>query len=133
MITEVDHRSAVPPYEQIRVSVVELVVRGQLTPGDRLPTVRQLAEDLGIAPGTVQRAYRELEADGVVRSRGRNGTVVSEQQRSRLPTDRRQALRRAASQFIEFAHSIGARPPEIDDALEAARRAPDRGATVRRT
>ena len=122
MNLEVDHRSAVPPYEQIRVRFTELVSRGALAPGDRLPTVRQLAEDLGVAPGTVQRAYRELETEGVVESRGRHGTVVSERQRSRLPRDRRQALRRAASQFIDFAQSIGAQPPEIDEALDAARR-----------
>ncbi len=119
---EVDTRSAVPPYEQIRVRVTELISRGALVPGDRLPTVRQLAVELGVAPGTVQRAYRELELIGVIQSRGRHGTVVSEEQRSRLPRDRRQALRRAASQFIEFAQSIGAQPPEIDEALDAARR-----------
>jgi DNA-binding transcriptional regulator YhcF (GntR family) len=119
---EVDHRSAVPPYEQIRVRVIDLISRGALVPGDRLPTVRRLAEDLGVAPGTVQRAYRELDATGVVQSRGRHGTVVSERQRARLPNDRRQALRRAASQFIEFAQSIGAQPPEIDEALDAARK-----------
>ncbi len=122
MNVEVDPRSPVPPYEQIRVRVNELVSTGALRPGDRLSTVRQLAEDLGVAPGTVQRAYRELETEGVVESRGRHGTVVAERQRSRLPRDRRQALRRAASQFIDFAHSIGAQPPEIDEALDAARR-----------
>jgi GntR family transcriptional regulator len=121
---DVDPRSAVPPYEQIRARVTELISRGTLVPGDRLPTVRQLASDLGVAPGTAQRAYRELELNGVVQSRGRHGTVVSERQRSQLPRDRRQALRRAASQFIEFAQSIGAQPPEIDEALDAARRWP---------
>ncbi len=122
MNLEVDHRSAVPPYEQIRVRVTELVSRGTLAPGDRLPTVRQLASDLALAPGTVQRAYRELELNGVVQTRGRHGTVITEQQRSKLPRDRRQALRRAATQFIDFAQSIGAQPPEIDEALDAARR-----------
>lgn len=73
----VDLRSAVPPYEQIRAQVAGHVAAGALRPGDRLPTVRDLAADLGVAPGTVQRAYRELEATGVVISRRRHGTSVA--------------------------------------------------------
>ncbi|WP_380169660.1 GntR family transcriptional regulator [Jannaschia sp. R86511] len=74
---QVDPRSPVPPYEQVRSQVVAQVDAGQLRPGDRLPPVRRLAGDLGLASGTVARAYRELEAAGVVVTRGRNGTVVA--------------------------------------------------------
>lgn len=77
MILQVDPRSPVPPYEQVRSQVVAQVDAGQLRPGDRLPPVRRLAGDLGLASGTVARAYRELEAAGVVVTRGRNGTVVA--------------------------------------------------------
>jgi DNA-binding transcriptional regulator YhcF (GntR family) len=71
-----DLRSAVPPYEQIRSQVSSLIAIGSLAPGSRLPTVRSLAADLGIAAGTVARAYKELEAAGLIESRRRNGTVV---------------------------------------------------------
>ncbi|MFN8023120.1 MAG: GntR family transcriptional regulator [Acidimicrobiales bacterium] len=118
----VDHRSAVPPFEQLRVQITQQVARGTLSPGDRLPTVRQLAADLGIAPGTVQRTYRELEAQGVVITRGRHGTEVASPKGRRLTSDRRTALRRAARQFFDFADSIGAQQPEVDDALRSARR-----------
>jgi DNA-binding transcriptional MocR family regulator len=74
----VDLTSPVPVYEQIRSQVSALVAVGGLRPGDRLPASRDLARDLGIAVGTVQRAYRELEASGVVTSRRRVGTVVAE-------------------------------------------------------
>ncbi|MGI5187340.1 GntR family transcriptional regulator [Promicromonospora sp. CA-289599] len=74
----VDLTSPVPVYEQIRSQVAALVAVGGLAPGDRLPASRDLARDLGIAVGTVQRAYRELEASGVVTSRRRVGTVVAE-------------------------------------------------------
>ena len=77
-VLSVDHDSSVPPYEQVRSQVVALVGGGGLRPGDRLPAVRALAQELGLAPGTVARAYRELEAAGVVVTRGRNGTVVAE-------------------------------------------------------
>ena len=74
---EVDPGSAVPPYEQLREQVTALVLAGALNAGDRLPAIRQLANDLGLAGGTVARAYRELEADGVVTTRGRHGTTVA--------------------------------------------------------
>nr|NLD40446.1 GntR family transcriptional regulator [Actinomycetales bacterium] len=74
----VDLSSGVPPYEQIRGQVAGLIATGSLHPGDRLPTVRDLATDLGVAVGTATRAYRELESAGLVVSRRRVGTVVAE-------------------------------------------------------
>lgn len=66
----------VPPYEQIRRQLGSLITVGALVPGSRLPTVRSLAADLGIAAGTVARAYKELEQSGLIESRRRNGTIV---------------------------------------------------------
>lgn len=77
MMLTVDPRSAVPPFEQMRVQMLALVSSGDLAPGTRLPTVRRLAEDLGIAPNTVARTYRELEGDGIIETRGRHGSFVS--------------------------------------------------------
>lgn len=76
MLIEIDHSSPVPPYEQLRIVITAMVLRSVLDAGAKLPSIRQLAGDLGLAPGTVARAYRELEADGVVCSRGARGTVV---------------------------------------------------------
>jgi len=78
MIT-IDSRSATPPYEQLRTQFMAEVQSGELAAGTRLPTVRKLAEDLGLAPNTVARAYRELEADGFIETRGRNGSYVNAQ------------------------------------------------------
>lgn len=72
----VDLSDPVPPYEQIRRQLSSLIAVGVLEPGSRLPTVRSLASDLGIAVGTVARAYKELEQAGLIESRRRNGTVV---------------------------------------------------------
>lgn len=71
-----DPRSPTPPYEQLRGQLAAAVRAGELAPGATLPSIRRLAEDLGLAPNTVARAYRELEADGLVAARGRHGTVV---------------------------------------------------------
>lgn len=76
MIT-IDSGSPTPPFEQLRMQLLEQVRSGELAAGARLPTVRRLAEDLGLAPGTVARAYRELEADGIIETRGRHGTFVA--------------------------------------------------------
>lgn len=73
----IDLRSAVPPFEQIRAQVSALIAAGALAPGTRLPTVRRLAADLGIASGTVARAYRELEHAGLVETGRRKGTTVA--------------------------------------------------------
>jgi DNA-binding transcriptional regulator YhcF (GntR family) len=79
VILEVDTSSPVPPYEQIRTQITDLAASGALPVGIRLPTIRQLAGDLGLAPGTVARAYRELESRGVVTSRVRHGTTIAAQ------------------------------------------------------
>ena len=70
-------RSPVPPFEQIRTQIASLISLGTLAAGTRLPTVRSLASDLGLAAGTVARAYKELELAGLVETRRRNGTVVA--------------------------------------------------------
>jgi DNA-binding transcriptional regulator YhcF (GntR family) len=75
----VDTRSAVPPFEQLRVQLVEQIGDGTLAAGAKLPTVRRLAEDLGLAANTVARTYRELESLGLIETRGRNGSFVATQ------------------------------------------------------
>ena len=72
-----DTASPVPPFEQIRSRVAELIVSGTLAGGQRLPTVRQLAGDLRVAPGTVARAYKELETAGLLVTRRGAGTRVA--------------------------------------------------------
>jgi GntR family transcriptional regulator len=72
----VDVTNGVPPWRQVRDQIEMLVAGGRLRVGARLPTIRQLAVDLGLAPGTVARAYRELETAGVLGTARRQGTVV---------------------------------------------------------
>jgi DNA-binding transcriptional regulator YhcF (GntR family) len=113
VILEIDPRSAVPPYEQLRQQVVALVVGGALPTGARLPSIRQLANDLGLAGGTVARAYRELESDGVVSTHGRHGTVVAGPPRGSTPSS---GLLAAARRFAAEAVQAGA---NLDEAMAA--------------
>lgn len=73
----IDLATATPPFEQVRTQISALIAVGQLAPGARLPTVRSLAADLGVAAGTVARAYKELEVAGIVITNRRQGTVVA--------------------------------------------------------
>jgi DNA-binding transcriptional regulator YhcF (GntR family) len=72
----IDAKSATAPFEQVRTQIAAAVAEGRLSAGTRLPTVRRLAADLGLAANTVARAYRELEADAVIATHGRRGTFV---------------------------------------------------------
>ena len=94
----VDQHGSVAPFEQIRAQLAVLIESGALAEGERLPTVRGLAADLGGAVNTVARAYRELEAEGLVATASRAGTVVAPgAQRDEV------ALQRAAAAFAERA------------------------------
>jgi DNA-binding transcriptional regulator YhcF (GntR family) len=103
----VDASSAVPPFEQLRQQLVVQIESGELPPGTQLPTVRRLAADLGLAPNTVARTYRELEQAGLVRTAGRRGTVVAE------PTlDVDEDARRSTSDFVHRMRALGLNPTE---------------------
>ncbi|MEO6880521.1 MAG: GntR family transcriptional regulator [Mycobacteriaceae bacterium] len=109
-----------PPYEQLRRQLMDLVTSGVLSPGERLPPVRQLAADLGLAVGTVARTYRELEAAGVVISRRGAGTRISLQTTRRSDAERHQALLEQAQLFVRRARLLGARGDEARTAVEHA-------------
>jgi DNA-binding transcriptional regulator YhcF (GntR family) len=99
----VDPASTTAPFEQVRTQLATLVAQGDLAPGTKLPTVRQLAADLGLAANTVARAYRELEADGVLATYGRRGTFV----RSAV-LDAGSAVAEAGSAVVEAGSAAGA-------------------------
>jgi DNA-binding transcriptional regulator YhcF (GntR family) len=72
-----DPTSGLPPSEQVRVQITGAIDGGRLPAATRLPTVRSLAAHLGLAVNTVARAYRELERQGLITTRGRHGTFVA--------------------------------------------------------
>jgi GntR family transcriptional regulator len=116
----VDPGDPTPPYEQVRRQVADLVQAGRLRPGDRLPSVRQLAGDLGLAAGTIARAYRELETEGLLVSRRGAGTRVSAEARSMPKSARTAQLRLLADAYVEKAQTLGCSEQEIRDALRFA-------------
>jgi DNA-binding transcriptional regulator YhcF (GntR family) len=109
----VDPSSGVPPFEQVREAIRGQVDAGRLEPGFRLPPVRSLAAELDLAANTVARAYKELEALGVVETRGRAGTFVS-------GSGVQRSLREAASSYASAARALGVSDAEAIDAVRRA-------------
>lgn len=115
----IDLASPVPPYEQLRAQIAGLITAGDLRADDRLPSVRQLAADLGLAGGTIARAYRELEQAGLVEGRGRHGTVVrNDPTLDAEKRSRQKELAAAAVKLASLARDLGLG----DDAALAALR-----------
>ncbi len=110
----VDPQSPVPPYEQIREQLTNLIRCGALEGRARLPSIRQLAGDLRIAPGTVARAYSELESDGLIESSRAYGTWVRPGQKLANPLDL------AADQYVEAVMMSGIGLEQAQDGIRAA-------------
>ena len=122
LLLGVDPDQDIAPFQQIADQLREFIERGRLSPGDALPTVRQLAIDLGVAPNTVARAYTELQDAGWLTSEGRRGTRVAQA----IPSDdlkrRAVVLQADADQFVNNLRRRGYSKNEIHTALESAAR-----------
>lgn len=117
----VELASPVPAYEQLRSQLAGLIETGVLAPGDRLPPVRQLAADLGLAGGTIARAYRELDLAGLVQGHGRRGTVIKTRPtRDGGSQERHAALATAADRLAATARSQNLSDDAALSALHAA-------------
>ena len=78
MFLEIDFKSDLPIYEQIRRGIIIGLARGHIKAGDKLPSVREMAENIGINLHTVNKAYKLLESDGVLTMDRRFGSLISE-------------------------------------------------------
>ena len=116
-ILAVDPDIDIAPYQQIEEQIRALIQSGDLTPGTLLPTVRQLATDLNVAPNTVARAYSDLQDEGWLISEGRRGTHVA----PTLPDVDRHArtntLRASIEQFVSALVGRGYSRTEIAEEL----------------
>lgn len=111
----IDHDSPTPPFEQLRIGIIDRVRSGELVAGTKIPTVRSLAAELGLAPNTVARAYRELEQQAVIETRGRKGSFISS---SGDPT--RDQAGRAASEYVALIRHLGLPDSDARAFVEAA-------------
>lgn len=118
MQLRIDPTTPVPPFEQIRAQIALHVAAGRLRPGARLPTIRDLAGRLDVAPNTVARAYRELTSSGICATFGKRGTFVTDTPPvAHDIATRSEELAEAAERFATVVTQLDV---SIDDALEAA-------------
>jgi len=120
MILHLDLGAPIPPYEQVRTQITTMATTGVLPAGARLPPIRQLAADLGVATATIARAFRELERDGVILTRGRHGTFIRDALLPIRDDDRERQLTAAAQAFAIRARQLGV---GADDAFRHLQRA----------
>jgi GntR family transcriptional regulator len=122
-LVRLDDGSGLTIYEQIIAQVREGIATGRLRPGERLPTVRELADQLGIAPGTVARAYSELERQNVVVTQGMRGTRVAERPAAAATAmNRPEVLPGMLRPAVVAAFHLGASAEQLRAALDAAMR-----------
>jgi DNA-binding transcriptional regulator YhcF (GntR family) len=107
-VLRVDPDSGVPPFEQVRRQLADAIASGELAPETRLPTIRQVAAELGLAVNTVARAYRELESADLVQTRGRAGTFVVG-----ASTGPRREAARVTREYTDRMERLGMGPAEI--------------------
>ena len=119
MFIELDFRRHVPIYVQIVERLTYLMATGILKPGDQLPTIRQLADDLRVNFNTVARSYRILDQAGLVSTQQGRGTYVLEslppEQSTRL---RGEALKALTQLFLNEAARLGFEPDEVAHDVE---------------
>jgi DNA-binding transcriptional regulator YhcF (GntR family) len=116
----VDAQNPTPPYEQLHRQLATAIAFGALAAGTRLPSVRQLAADLGIAAGTVMRAYSELESRGLVATRRGGGTTVAKAPRVLSPEERQRSLDSQVAAFLAQARLLGVTDEAVGEAVERA-------------
>jgi GntR family transcriptional regulator len=112
---QLDVKSGVPFYRQIIDQVKAAIATESIAPGDRLPTVRQLAVDLSVNPNTVSRAYTELELTGLVETQMGSGTFVGNRPVERNDIERRRILDQLCQEFLSRASTHGF---TLDDVLQ---------------
>jgi GntR family transcriptional regulator len=118
LVFSIDAKSGVPFYRQIIEQAKFAIARGDLKPGDQLPTVRQLAVDISINPNTVIRAYRELEIEGLLATQQGSGTFVSENQPEIDAVEQQRMLNQIITELMARASGYGF---SLDEVLEGLR------------
>ena len=113
-----NQESHIPPYEQIHAQIRMLIASMQLLPGTLLPSVRQLARDLGVAPNTIVRAYNELEQGGWVITVARRGVLVAGHPPTMPPEERKQRLTQVISEMLVATHQLGIPIDEVYAEIE---------------
>lgn len=114
-LLNIDSRSSKPIYEQIISGIKENILKGILSPEDKLPSVREMASMLTVNPNTVSKAYNELEREKVIETIRGRGTFISKNYKPRRDDDKMNLLRQKLKEVIVEAHYMGLTIDEVID------------------
>ena len=112
-----EFQTSKPIYRQIADRIIQQFVRGEISPGEKLPSVREMAIQSGVNPNTIQRTYGELERMGVVETKRGQGTFMTEQIEMKRQL-RTEIQREMIEMFIQNMRGIGVEDKEITEAVE---------------
>ena len=107
---QIDPHSGIPVYRQLMDQIKYYIAAGLLRPGDQLPSIRELAQQLTVNPTTIVKAYTELQHDESIEMRHGKGAFVSDASAPLSEREREKALRRIARQLMVEASQMGASP-----------------------
>jgi len=114
---EIDFNAARPIYEQVIEEIKKEIVRGEINPGEKLPSQRQMAKNIDVNPNTVQRAYREMDARDLVETKRGKGTFIKDDDKV-ITEIKKEMAEHAVENYIEQMESLGFNKEEIFKKLE---------------
>ena len=123
MLININFRDSRPIYEQVKTALRKLIVSGAMSPDEKLPSVRELAAQLVINPNTIQRAYRELEAEGYIISKSGKGSYANI--RTQVDVGRKAELLAAMDEIVAELLFLGVTAGELEERIRQKEAAGD--------
>jgi len=118
MYIQIEPQSDVPIYEQVTRQIIEGIARGEMKPGDTLPSVRNLAADLGVNMHTVNKSYHELEEKGIITIRAKSGAIIRSAEERALTPKQLQQIERNLKPVVAEGMVLGATTEQIEHMMK---------------
>lgn len=118
MYIQIEPQSDVPIYEQVTRQIIEGIARGEMKPGDTLPSVRNLAADLGVNMHTVNKSYHELEEKGIIIIRAKSGAIIRSAEERALTPKQLQQIEKNLKPVVAEGMVLGATAEQIEHMMK---------------
>ena len=118
MLIQIEPQSDVPIYEQVTRQIIEGIARGEMKPGDMLPSVRNLATDLGVNMHTVNKSYHELEAKGILTIRPKSGAIIRSAEERTLTPEQLKQIEKNLKPVVAEGMVLGATADQIEHMMK---------------
>ena len=118
MYIQIEPQSDVPIYEQVTLQIIEGIARGEMKPGDTLPSVRNLAADLGVNMHTVNKSYHELEEKGIITIRAKSGAIIRSEEERALTSEQLQLIEKNLKPVVAEGMVLGATAEQIEHMMK---------------